>query len=343
MPRITIRVPDEMKERMDLQGETNWSEYVRKRIREKLEHPKATQKIENLVENYKSDLPKLWTLHMFATHLPENHIYETANLLFGEDADLIVDNVKTDLEMAGLPDMHRRLESDFQVGGKIRKVITLNGLNKIKKKTREFINDSSEKTRDGIYLLSLFLRNKLDKKQAKVSSKGFQRTWEIYSEDEINSKELIKTGIMYKNYVIPGYSLDLLSKISKEDNSLEMDRHDPSESEIQRLVEEERVVEFLGWLNGTTKYVDFYKEEKSIEKELEEKNLDLTLDEFKETRDELIKKKLLVIKRNPQKNTSQPRNDKPAKWEYELTQPVINSVPLLNWRPSSYRNLIKES
>ncbi len=343
MPRITIRVPEDMKERMDLQGETNWSEYVRKRIRERLEHPKAPQKIEKIVENSKSDIKKLWTLHMFSTRLPENQIYETANLLFEKDADLIVDNVKKDLEIAGLPNMHRKLPSGIQVGEKIRTAITSEGLSEIKEKTKKAIKNSSEETRDGIYLLSLFLRNELNKKQAKISPKGFQRTWETYSESEVTSKDLIGTGIMYKNYIIPGYSLDLLSKISEESNGFEIGRSDPSESKIQDLVEEEKVIEFLGWLDGTSKYVNVYNEEKQIEKELEENDLNLTFVEFKKTRDKLVKKNLLIIKHKPQKNTPQNRNDKPARWEYELTRPVINSVPLLNWRPSSYRSFMQES
>ncbi len=343
MPRITIRVPEEMKERMDLQGETNWSEYVRKRIREKLEHPKATQKIETLVGNYKTDLKKLWTLHMFATRLPENHIYETANLLFEKNADLIVDNVKTDLEKAGLPDMHRRLPTDIQVGEKIQSTITTEGLEGIKERTKKNIAKASDNALDGIYLLSLFLRKKLDNKRAKVSPRGFKRTWDICSEEEVNSKDLIETGIMYKSHVIPGYSLDLLNKIIEESEDFGIGRSDPSETKIQDFVEREKVIEFLGWLNGTSKSINVYNEEKQIEKELKENEIDLSLNEFKEIRKKLVNKNILIIRHGTPKNTPQDGNDKPAKWKYELTQPVINSVPLLNWRPSSYRTLMQES
>ncbi len=343
MPRISIRVPEDMKERMDLQGETNWSEYVRKRIREKLEHPKATQKIENLADEYKTDTKRLWTLHMFATFLTENQIYETANLLFGEGADLIVDNVKTDLELGGLLNMHKRLGDDFQVGDKIQAAITSKGISEIKRWTRESILDSSDKIRDGVYLLSLFLRDRLNKKRARISPKGVQRTWEVYSEDEVESKDLIKTGIMYKGHVIPSYSLDLLAEISENPEDSEFGVSDPSEAEIQGLVEMDKVIEFFGWLNGTSKYVNVYNEEESIEEELKEKDLNLSLAEFKETRDKLIRKKLLIIDHSPQKNTPQDREDKPARWEYKITNPVLNSVPLLNWRPSSYRDIMQES
>ena len=55
-----------------------------------------------LVGDYQSSLDWLWILHMFSYGMSKRHIYETADEIFGENKDEVVDKIEADLEECGI-------------------------------------------------------------------------------------------------------------------------------------------------------------------------------------------------------------------------------------------------
>lgn len=333
----------------DAQTKTEkWSEYVRKKESEKLKQPSILRKIEKIVEDCETDLNKLWILDMFANNISKNNVLEAAELIFEEDMDIMVDNVEAGLKVSEITDMTAEIKENLQVGEAIRANIAKKELARMKDKVRSLANDSSKPVKEGIHLLSLYVRDDFDHFQTQISKKGFERTWKIFSDqEEVDSDKLVETGLVYKthheednrdfwNYIVPNYSLELLENLVEGTSKIRNPCSQPSENEIKNKIEEERVKEFVRWMHGTNKYIEASKEENQVQKELEEKEISLTLDEFKETRDELVKNNILILKYSPVRSSSSSENGKPATWKYELTRPAINSVPILRWRPEEF-------
>lgn len=312
------------------------------------------RKIEKIVEDCESDLNKLWILDMFANNISKNNVLETAELIFKENMDIMTDNVEAELKVSEITDMTAEIKENLQVGEAIRANIGKKELPRMKEKVKSLANDSSKTVKEGIHLLSLYVRNDFDQFQTQISKKGFERTWKIFSEqEEVDSDKLVKTGLVYKkhheednrnywSYIVPNYSLELLENLVEGTSKLRIPCSQPSENEIKDQIEEQRVKEFVRWMQGTNKYIDASREEEQEKKELEEKEINLTLDEFKETRNELVKENILILKYSPARNGSSSENGKPAAWKYELTRPVINSVPILRWRPKEFYS-VRES
>lgn len=312
--------------------------------------PTAIQKTEKIVEDCESDLNKLWILDMFATNISKNNVTETAQRIFNEEMDLIVDNIEAELEVTEMAEMEEEIKEDLQIGEAIRANIAKVESDRIKSEIRNRVEDATKTTREGIHLLSLYLRDDFDQFQTHVARKGFERTWETLSGDEVDLDDLVEKGLLYKkhqsdntrsfwNYVVPHYSLELLEELVEESSKLDISLPEPSENEIREKIEEKEAKEFVKWLQGTSKYIKESTEEKQVEKELENKEIDLSLDEFKEIREELVKGNILIYDYSPKRDSSKNNNEKPATWKYELTRPVINSVPILRWRPEEFYNI----
>ncbi len=326
----------------------NWSKYVKRREKEEVEISNLSEAIEGLVEDYKTDLSKVWILDMFANGVSKNHIYETAKLIFDEDMTTIIDIVETELESLGLSDMSRRLDSDLQVGEKIRTTIASEALSGIKNQVQELVNNSPKEIREGVYLLSHFAVDKLGQDRTHITPRGFERTWKIFSDDEdLEIQDLVNVGMLYKKYyqydtgshwyhVIPQHSLILLGELVEGESDLEPPCSPPSESEVRDFMEQEEVREFMKWMSSTTKYVDVSEEEEQIKEEMDEEKVDLSLAEFESVRDKMIEESVLIFDYSPQRSSTGDRSSKAASWKYKLTKLAIDSVPILQWRPSEF-------
>ncbi len=324
-----------------------WAEYVSEKERGKLEQPTVIQKINKIIEDCKTDLNKLWILDIFANDISKDNVKETVRLIFDEDMDMLVENVEAELEVAEISDINEKIREDLRIGEAIRADIAKEDLERIKDKVETKVKDSTKKTKEGIHLLSLYMREDFDKLQSHIVKKGFERTWETFSGEKVDLDEIVKTGLIYKkhrkdstrsfwDYVVPNYSLNILEDIAKGTSNLAIPCSTPTESEIEEKIEEKEVKKFIKWMSGTEKYIKASSEEEQLREELEDKEISLTLDELKEIRDKLVKENMLIFHYSPQRNNTQDKTGKPATWKYKLTKPVIDSVPILRWRPAEF-------
>lgn len=337
MPRVTVRVPDQMKEEMDDEEDINWSEHIRKSIRERL-GGSPSRKIQKLVGDYQSDLDRLWILHMFSYGMSKRYIYETAEEIFGEDKDDVVDEVEADLEERGMENMYDEIEDGLKVGDTIQNTVASYGISKIKDHVKESINDSPREVRDGVYILSLYVRDRLDRESTSINPEGIERTWKIYTGSEIDIDDIVSTGLIYKNhynsnayshwyYKIPDYGLELIEEIISDSSEFGIYHSDPKRSTLRDVLNENESREFLRWMNGSSKYVSTYNEEDDIEDQLEDEDISLTLEEFAEVRKKLIQDKVLLIGYSPHRSSTGNRSSRPARWSYKLTQPALDDMP----------------
>lgn len=326
-----------MKEEMDREEDINWSEHIRKSIRERL-GGSPSRKIQKLVGDYQSDLDRLWILHMFSYGMSKRYVYETAEMVFGEDKDDVVDEVEANLEERGMERMHDEIEDGIKVGDTIQNTVASYGISKIKQQVKESIKDSPREVRDGIYILSLYLRDRLDRESTSINPEGVERTWEIYTESEVAIDDIVSIGLIYKNhynsnaynhwyYKIPDYGLELIEEIISDSSDFGIYHSDPKRSTLRDVINEEQPREFLRWMHGSSQYVSTYNEEDDIKVELDDRDIDLTMEEFKEVREDLIQSSVLLIDYSPHRSSTGNRSSRPARWIYQLTQPALDDMP----------------
>lgn len=337
MPRVTVRVPDQMKDEMDREEDINWSEHIRKSIRERL-GGSPSRKIQKLVGDYQSDLDRLWILHMFSYGMSKRYVYQTTEEIFGKDKDDVVDEVEANLEECGMENMYDEIEDGLKVGDTIQNTIASYGITKIKEHVKESIKEAPREVQDGIYILSLHVRDRLDRESTSISPEGVERTWEIYTGSEPDIDDIVNTGLIYMNhynsnaynhwyYKIPDYGLELIEEIISESSNFGIYQSDPKKSTLRDMIHEQQSREFLRWMNGSSKYVSTYNEAEDIEDELEDRDLDLTMEEFIEVREKLIQSRVLLIDYSPHRSSTGNRSSRPARWVYELTQPALDDMP----------------
>lgn len=314
MSRVTVRVPDQMKEEMDDEKDINWSEHIRKSIRERL-GGSPSRKIQKLVGDYQSDLDRLWILHMFSYGISKRYIYQTAEKIFDKDKDDVVDEVEADLEERGMENMYDEIEAGLKVGDTIQNTVASYGISNIKEHVRESIADSPRDVRDGIYILSLYVREKLDRESTSINPDGIERTWEIYTGSEVDIDDIVSTGLIYKNhynsnaynhwyYKIPDYGMELIEEIISDGSDFGIYHSDPNRPTLSDVINEEQSREFLRWINGSSRYISTYNEEEDIEDQLQDEDIDLTLEEFTEVRKKLVQDKVLLIDYSPHRSST---------------------------------------
>jgi len=338
MAQLGIRIPDEIKKRMDEKSDINWSEFIRKKIIGKLDYPKIPHKIKKLIQGYSSDIHKLWILHMFSYNLSVGEIYDTAELIFGKEIYSEVDKVKADLENMGIARMYDRLdESGMYIGEAIRAEIEIGGVIDIEKEIKERIKQLPNMVKKAVYLLSFYVLDDLDKDRAYLMPQGFERTWEIYAGENIDTNDIFKTGILYKNFyysnaykhwwhIIHNYGLDVLEEINRNPRDFDIHESSPSENSIKKMMGREDVKKFLKWMGGRKKFVSVYLEEEEICKQLAERNIELKIEEFKRVRDELVNEMILRFDFWPDRRRAGRRSSTPAYWVYELDDKSLDYI-----------------
>jgi hypothetical protein len=324
---------------MDREEEINWSEFIRKSIRERLGNP-GSREIQKLVYEYQeSDVKKLWVLHMLSYGTSKRHTYETAELVFGEEKDELVNEVQADLEELGMENMYEEVDDGMKVGDTIQTAIASNGLSEIIQLVREKIQEAPQEVQEGITVLGLFLRDDLEEESAYVDPDGVERTWSIHSrKDEVSFDKLIGTGLVYKNryssnaynhwwHVIPEYALEIIGEIVTEGSEYNVQHSDVSSRKLGELMDQSEVREFLRWMGGIREYVTTYNEEEEVEERLDELDIEISLSEFKQVRNRLIRNGVLVIDYSPSRSRTGSRSSLPASWIYKITRPALDELP----------------
>jgi len=338
MAQLGIRIPDEIKKRMNEKTDINWSEFIRKKIIEKLDYPKIPSKIKKLVQEYNSDLYKLWILHMFSYSLSINEIYETAELIFGKEMYSEVDRVRTDLENIGINRMYDKVsDTDISVGEAIRAEIRNNEIIDIEEEIKKKIKQLPDVVKKGVYLLSLYVLDDLDKDHTYIMPEGFERTWRTYIGGNIDMDNIFKTGILYKNFysshayrhwwhIIHNYGLNVLEEINKNPANFGIYISHPDEYSIKKLIEREDVKKFLKWMGGRKKIIAAYPEEEEIRRQLDEENIGLKIEEFKRIRDEMVKALMLRFDFWPDRRRAGKRSSTPSYWIYRLDDKSLDYI-----------------
>lgn len=345
--RVTVRVGEDLRKQMKREDGVNWSEFIRNKIEERLSEADR-RRIEKLVEKYgnESDLQRLWILHMFGLRVDNRRIYETAEYLFEEDLDDVVDEVKRDLEDNHISNLYERAPDGERYGDIIVDVIEEKYGDTLHEEVQKRLDAVDQVVLQGVGLLTHYIGDNLDADYARVNMDGFERTWQILSDEEIDADQLLKTGLAYKDryrsnaysytlYRIPAYALDMIMEIIDEDGKYGVRNFTPSRKAIQDLMATDELNVFLSWMEGTTTYVNKYNEEEMIKEALEEmdEEVDLTIDDFKELHEKLVKENILIIDYSPHRSSTGGRSSRPGRWIYKLTD---SSLEILS------ENLIKQ-
>lgn len=330
MPRVTVRVEDELKEKMDAKEEVNWSEFIRQSIRERVSESDRRQ-IQKLVREYDGNLPRLFTLYMFAERISKNRIYETMERLFDEDYDKLVDDVENDLDELHIPKMYKKTPDGERYSDLIiEEVETLAGED-IRAYVRDRIAEAPKVTKEGVSLLPHFVRDRRNDDGTSLKQRGLTRTWSIRSNSDVDPDRLLGTGLVfadyyrsnaynYSTYRIPGYALDLIEELERHPTQFEVPVSHPDTETVAELKQSETFDAFLSWMDGMTKRISKYDETDEIQEFL--RDYDLTLDKFEDMRKQLIEDNLLVLEYSPHRSSTGSRSSLPAQWKYRFTEPA---------------------
>ncbi len=230
-PRISVRVPWELKKEMERHPEINWSEVLRRCIYQHLQKIEGTpHEFLDILESYQSDIKKLWTLHVYLSIFPYNaservYILKTVQLLFGKGAEDILEEVEQDLRRH-FPEMNYQIRHAF-----LEFFENSDFIDPIYHEVIKRVTSASYTQKLGVWLLEKFVQNTLFGTQEHVSPEGINRTYHILTEDTETKivDELVQLGLMYVDYyesrayshwwyLVPGYALDFLSAF-KDNNA----------------------------------------------------------------------------------------------------------------------------
>jgi len=330
--RITVRIPDDLKWEMDKHPEINWSAVIRKLLEKYINHELNAKSIDTrimeLLNNYKNDIEKLWILHIYLTVLPwkKSDVLETAKLIFNKDMTDVLEEIENDLNHYGID------VKDYQIRKELKEIIDSFGcLDKIYLEVIDRIKKAPEDIKKGIWLLTLYINENV----VWIHPEGLNRTYKILTGEDINiTTELVKLGLLYKGIYssrayffehceIPEYTYDIAFEISKG-NLLYIEK--PSRYAIEKLLKDEKVQMFFKWMGRAYKYIEVYGEESIIKKELEEKGLKLSFEEFKDILKKLIEEGVLIIDYFPDRRRAGRRSSRPAEWEYKITNDALNYI-----------------
>lgn len=337
-PRITIRIDDVTKKKMDRVDE-NWSQIAREAIQERLAENRRRQ-IQQLISEYNNSnnrIKKLQLLHMYSYGTNKQYIYETAELVAGKPIDELVDEVENDLEDRGLKQMYKQIEgTETKIGVEIREQLAERTNNALSDELKATLDDAPSKIHDGLHILIHYVRDNLDNEQSvSINPNGFERTWKLYTSSEVDIDALVEYGIVYKDfyssnayghssYKVPDFTLELLREILEGTTTIQ--NYNPSNSTIQKTLSKKQTKVFLKWFNGRQRYVSTRNEDEEIRRDLESKKISDEID-ISELRRELIQNDILYIDYSPHRSNTGNRNSRPAQWIYRLTDEALEALP----------------
>jgi len=339
MGEITsIRIPEAIKREMERHREINWSEFIRNQIIKELNYPKVPIKIKELVGEYASNdsFDKLWILHMFSEGIAKRHIYENANLIFGENKEEQVDEVEDDLRKYGFENVFEKVDGELYIANAIKLELDEKGImEKFYNECSKRLKNSSKEVKDGVWLLSLYIEDSLSRENAFIVPDGFKKTFSFRNEkwDGEIVEDIVKLGIIYLDYYrsnaynhwwhkIPDYSLQILNEIYiGKGTEFGIYENKPRVDKLRRLLREEKVRTFVRWMGGTKKSVDEYYENEIVQKEL-----GLTMGEFKELVVKLVKENVLIIDYMPSRSRAGKRGSLSPRLIYKIPSYALGEL-----------------
>ncbi|WP_456396632.1 hypothetical protein [Thermococcus sp.] len=330
-PRISVRVPLELKREMERHPEINWSEILRRCIYQHLQKIEGTpHKFLEVLEAYKSDIERLWALHVYLSIFPYSaseraYVLKTVKLLFGNDSNSILEEVEQELQKY-FPEMDYLVRDTF-----LELFENSEFIDSIYHEVAKRVASASYNKKLGVWLLEKFVQDSLFGTREYISPEGINRTYHIITGDT-NAKiadELIRLGLMYVGfyesrayshwwYLVPGYALDFLSAFKDQHAEFGWYTWKPDKASVRSLLQDAKVLEFLKWMNGTIKYVEVYVEEEKVKKELNEAGLNINYEDFIEVRKALVSEGLLIIDYSPHRRRVGRRASSPAAWIYKI-------------------------
>lgn len=330
MTRVTIRVNDDLKERMEEHSEINWSEYIRKAIEDRVSQSDR-RRIQKFVKQYDDDLPRLFTLHLIARNTSKQRIYETIERLFDEELDEIVDEVDRDLDDLHITGMYKRSPNGERYGNLIKEEIEKIAGEEIRAYIRDRVVEAPEHVKDGVSLLPHFVRHKYGGESAGIKREALKRTWSIRSDADIDPDEILQTGLVFKSkydtnaynyyqYKMSGFALDIVEELERHPSQFDVPTSHPSTSSIESFRDNPEFHAFLEWMGGTSKYIDGRSEKDEIQELVDES--ELTEESFKTMRKRLIDENMLILSYRPHRSSAGGRSSRPARWRYEFTDPA---------------------
>ena len=330
--RITVRIPDDLKWEMDKHPEINWSAVIRNHLEKYINYELNAKSIDyriiELLNKYKNDIEKLWTLHIYLTlsRWNKSYVLETAELIFGKDMADVLEEIENDLNHYGID------AENYQIRNELKEVIDSFGyLDKIYLEVIDRIKKAPEDIKKGIWLLTRYINESV----VWIHPEGLNKTYKILTGEDINiTIELVKLGLLYKGIYssrayffehceIPEYTYDIAYEISKG-SLLYIEK--PSRYAIEELLKDEKIQMFFKWMGTDYKSIEVYQEGSIIKKELEEKGLDLSLEEFNNVLKKLIEKGVLIIDYFPRRKRAGRRRSQPSEWEYRITNDTLNHI-----------------
>jgi len=330
-PRVSVRVPWNLKKEMDRHPEVNWSEILRRCIVQHLQKMEGTShEFVEILEEYKSDVKRLWALHVYLTIFPydnfeRRYVVKTLKLLFGNDSESILEEVERDLGK-------RFSETDYRLRDAFLEFFENSEfIEPIYHEVTKRVTSASTNQKLGVWLLEKFAQGDIFGSRVYVHPEGINRTYSIVvgDTDVKIADELVKLGLMYVDYyesrayshwsyIVPGYALDFLSAFKDQHDKFGWYSWKPERIAVGTLLRDSKVLEFLKWMGGTVKSVEVYVEEEKIKKELREAGLSIGYEDFVEVRKALISEGLLIIDYSPHRRRAGRRSSSPARWRYEI-------------------------
>lgn len=329
MGRVTFRVDDELKSKMNERGEINWSEFIRDSIRQKVSESDHRQ-IQKLVEEYNNDLPRLFALYMYAERIPTRQIYETIEYLFDEKQDTIVDDVNTDIEQLHLPALYKRAPSGKQYSDIITGEIIDQAGDKIRSYVQNRVTKSSKETGIGISMLPYFIQNRANDDIAFVKQRSLSRTWSTQTDEGIDTDQILSTGLVfadhyssnaysYPQYRVPAYAIGLIEDIEHRPTQFDIPSPNPTQSEIEQLKQTDGFKQFMKWLGGTNPSVPERETKNEIKIISEETGL--SHNKVLSIRQNMVENNLLLFEYSPNFSSTNSQRFSSSSWEYILTRP----------------------
>ncbi len=313
-----------MKREMERRKDVNWSEVIRRAIREKLQFPEAFQRLEELVRDYvvAKDEVSLRVLHLRATLLSRWMITRNIEVMYGRDSLKKAEEALNRLDELGLLNRYY-LSENISVSEAIETALFDQGvIDLFTEKLVRSIKSGSRELQDAVWIISQYESNH-------IVEDGLLRTFELAfgEKAKVIIEELMRIGLLYRDlydsraytyyyYRIPDYAMDTLRDV--HERPFEYNIYDKGYENLKRrireLLEDKVFRGFLEWLGGRIKYVEAFREEEEARKFQQKYGVS-----FDEMVSQLVKDHVLIIDYSPHRRRVGRRKSWPAEYIYKLT------------------------
>jgi hypothetical protein len=335
MARKTIQIPANLKSKMNQHETTNWSNFIRKRIKQEVDHPNPPRKIKQFINenilNSEHRIELAWALHLLIRNSKEYCRNKTASQLFEEmklKQPLV--EMESKLDSAGLGELDQDVGRGLTVKQALKEELADSGLiDEIKNSCNQRIRDASREDRRLVWLLAHYVADDLDKNTVSVKPHGIAKAYALVTQQEYDvdrvTNILTELGLFYhghhdttqysyRSHIVPNYALSLLEDVANDDKNIVSGAFSPESNEIRTRLNEKEFIHLLNWLDGSHKYVVKDQEDS----EIDQSHFD-NITDFHEYVGQLIRKGIIIVKYRPHRSSKGGNSGaRPAKWKYEI-------------------------